>query len=175
MVDRAATTDERATLSVGELIVWVAAMASMSGLVAESVRRAKVEPGTGLVDGLLVLYIVYISLSVRGFWKSPRSVIPTTMLIGGVLWTLSLQLLDRVPGLVAALSLIVVPFATALAIRWIFPGLLDPDDVPEGSPGPSTVHKLLSRNKGLGRRTALGKLSPGPHPEWFQPPSWPSK
>ncbi len=74
------------------------------------------------------------------------------MLISGVLYTLVLQILAKVPLLVAVGLVIAVPCMTALGLRLIFPKMVEPDDDPEDATRPLTVRSLLMRHRGLGSR-----------------------
>jgi hypothetical protein len=157
-----AVNPQRSGYSVMELMVWVAGLAAMAGLVEEVMRKTMTERGAGVIGGLLVIYVVYLSLSVWAFWDVPRIIIPTTMLIGGALWTLTLQLLDRVDVSVAFASLVSVPFVTAILLRQIFPRMTDPDDAPESTERSSTVRCLLLRSRGFGPRSTPAKASTVP-------------
>jgi hypothetical protein len=150
MSDRASGDSKPATLSVMALMVWVAGLAALLGLVEEVFRLARIEGSAGAVGGFLVLYVIYVSLSVRSFWKIPGIAIPTTMLISGIFWTLSLQVLHKLPLFGAAALVVAVPVATALAVGLVFRRMVEQDDPSEESGRPSTVRSLLVRHKGLG-------------------------
>jgi hypothetical protein len=150
MIDRA--NSDGTPLGVTELLAWVAGLSAVAGLVAEVVRRADRESAAGLVGGLLVVYVVYLSVSVRAFWTVPRMAIPITMLIGGTLWTISLQFIDRSDLTRAVISTIFIPLATAYSVRLIFPEPVEPDGIGSAPKGPSLVHSLLDRGKGFGNR-----------------------
>jgi len=162
MGDPVMAKSSRSGFSFSDTMLWVAGLAALAGLIEEVIRRTMVERGAGLVGAILVLYVVYLSLSVRMFWHAPQVVVPTTLLISGVLWTLALQLLDRGHFASALASITAVPFATAFLIRRIFPRLIDPDDVPEDTERPLTVHFLLCRNKRFGPRSTPVKPSVAP-------------
>jgi hypothetical protein len=162
MGDRAWGKSRGATLTVKDMMVWVAGLAALIGLAEEVVRHAKLQESTGVVGFFLVIYVVYLSLSVRLFWKAPRIAVPTTILISGVLYTLALQLIAKVPLVVAVGVVVAVPFATAIGVRLIFPKMAEPDDDPDDSRRPMTVRFLLIRSKGLGSRAAPIKASTEP-------------
>lgn len=151
MADRAKSAGP--SLGMTEVLAWVAGLAALAGLVTEVVRRSSRESEAGLIGGVLVLYVVYISFSVRTFWKAPRIAIPTTLLIGGALWTLSLQTIDRSDLIRALISTIFIPLAMAYSIRLIFPKFGELDEIGEGPAKPSLAHALLDRGKGFGNRS----------------------
>ncbi len=150
------------TLTVTGLMVWVGGLAAIAGLVEESIRMARIEPAGGLIGGILVAYVIYLSLSVPVFWKAPSLIIPTTMLIGGVLWTISLQSIGRPNLAMAAVILPILPFLTVFLARMIFRKTGDPAEGESIPDGPSTVRSLLMRNRGLGLRSAPIKFKGGP-------------
>ena len=98
------------------------------------------------------------SLSIPAFWKAPPLVIPTTMLIGGVLWTLALQLIERGKLTLAVAILPTIPFLTVFLIRLIFRKTGDPDEPAAKSDRPSTVRALLMRSRGFGPRSTPVKI-----------------
>jgi hypothetical protein len=151
MHDRAESEDS--PLGMTELLAWVAGMSALAGLVAEVARRASREASLALVGGLLVVYLVYVSFSVRFFWRMPRVAVPTTLLIGATLWTLSLRFFERSDPIRALISVLFIPLATAYAVRLIFQGNDEPEEVGEGSVRPSLVHSLLDKGKGFGSRS----------------------
>jgi hypothetical protein len=162
MGDRAWSKSRGATLTVKDMMVWVAALAALGGLAEEVVRHAKLSESTGVVGVFLVVYVIYLAFSVRLFWNAPRISVPTTMLISGVLYTLVLQILAKVPLLVAVGLVIAVPCATALGLRLIFPKMVEPDDDTEDATRPLTVQSLLMRHRGLGARAVPVKASAEP-------------
>jgi hypothetical protein len=136
-----------------ELLAWVAGLSAVWGLVAEVVRQANREGGVALVGGMLVVYVVYAAFSVRNFWMMPRVAIPTTMLIGGLLWTLSLQSIERSDLVRALIAALFTPLATAYAVRLIFPGQGEPENVAQGHASPSLVYSLRDKGTGFGSRS----------------------
>jgi hypothetical protein len=141
------------SLGVTELLAWGAGLAALAGLVVEVVRRSNREPEAGLIGGLLVLYVVYLAFSVRPFWSLPRVAIPITLLVGGALWTLSFQLIDRSDFTRGLISAIFIPLAMAYSVRLICPDPGEPQDIGDGLAMPSLVHSLLDKGKGLGNRS----------------------
>ncbi len=139
-------------------MLWVAALASMAGLVEEVIRLARVEETAGFMGGIVVAYVIYVAATLGIYWSVPASAVPVAILINAVLWTLALQLIRWAPAPVPALALALVPVASAIATRGIFRGRWDPDP-PPGNPGPQTVATLLARSKGLGARS--GPSGPG--------------
>ncbi len=153
-----------ATLSVLGLMVWVAGLSAVAGLVGEVIRMARVEASGGQVGGFLVVYIVYLSLSVPLFWKAPALATPTTMLVGGILWTLALQLVGRQNLAVALMVLPILPVLTALIVRMIFRRAVDAEDREAKPDRPSTVRSLLRRKRGFGPRRAPVGATTEPEP-----------
>ncbi len=65
MGDRVCDKSSWATLTVKDMMVWVAGLAALAGLSEEVVRHAKLQESTGVVGVFLVAYVIYLAFSVR--------------------------------------------------------------------------------------------------------------
>jgi hypothetical protein len=146
------TNSERSPLGLTEMLAWVAGLGAIAGLAVEVVRQSSREPASALIGSLIILYLVYVASSVRAFWNIPRIAVPTTLLIGGALWTLALQNIGRSGLVKAVFSAIFIPMAMAYAVRLIGLNRSGSEDLGKNPRRPALVPALLEKGMKLGNR-----------------------
>jgi hypothetical protein len=144
--------DRAKSLGMAETLAWVAGLAAFAGLVVQVFRRSTQE-SLGWTGVLLVPYVVYLALSIRAFWDVTRLAIPITLLMGGALWTVMLQQIDRSDLARALILTIFIPLATAYSVLLICQRRGEPGEIQECPSSPALVHDLLKKGKRLGNQS----------------------
>lgn len=139
-------------MGVAELLFWTGGLSALAGLIVQVCSQTLREPASGLLGILALLYVVHIACSVRMFWNAPRVVIPGTLLLGAVLWTIALQTINQWDLTRAVVASIFIPLATVSAARLLLSPPEPLEGFDQGPTVPTLVHSLLDKGKGLGTR-----------------------
>lgn len=137
----------------------LAARVAMLALLVLATGLTRRDQNAAFVGGVVLLYVLYMTESVKIFHDCPRAATAITFAIGGLLWMFVLQRGHRMPAWASLGLILVVPPLSALAILRL--AVREETSMDEAA-GPSTVGTLLRRSKGLGHRATPIEATAGP-------------